>query len=230
MNVYNEHFRVNSKFESSMKSKNNRIQRYKEPRGFPLILPASESALYSMDHDISLHLLEKFRAEKELEMKQNLPEKEEDDEDFDNSFDQDSLDDEMPFDFDATRERCSNTEKRTFKFEPLTTLNLVKGEKEVDMEMDIEEVKSDRENVREENKNNFGSISALFKSTKLESQTDHLNPFDSCESEGLRLQRTSNISCKATLPDNQMLRFSDLENMEDDFDMSEIPQSLSFKR
>jgi len=90
MNVYNESFRVNAKFEATTKSKNNRILRYKEPRGFPLSLPTSESALYTMDHDITLHLLEKFRTDKEHELKKKQVEKEEEHHDFDDSFDPDS--------------------------------------------------------------------------------------------------------------------------------------------
>ncbi len=234
MKVYNDCFEVNSKFESSSKSKNNRIQRYKDPRGFPLVLPPGEKALYSMDHDITLHLLDKFKAEKENELRQLEKEKKKSAlEELNNSFDPDSCDDEMPFDFETSRARYSNTEKRTSKFDPLSTRSMVKGDQAVDIDMEMEEAKSETEKVHEENKNNFGSISVLFKSNAEEKPKETLSPFDGNESEGLRLQRSSNISCKATLPANQMLRFSDLENMDDeyeDFDMNDVPQTLSFKR
>ena len=65
LNVYNQSFRTNAKFEGESKSKNDRIEKYKDPRGFPLKLSSNEAALYSFDEEITVHLLNKFTTEKE---------------------------------------------------------------------------------------------------------------------------------------------------------------------
>lgn len=144
-----------------------------------MVLPPGESAVYSMDHDITVHLLDKFRAEKEEELERQKKEEQAIHQELNNSFDPDSCDDDMPFDFESRRARCSNTEKRTSKFDPLSTLSLVKQTKQMDVDMEMEEEKSETEKVLEENKNNFGSISVLFKSGTEEQQTQNLSPFDS---------------------------------------------------
>jgi len=104
----------------------------------------------------------------------------------------------VQFDFGSSLPRYSNTEKRTSKFDPLSSLKLLKSNKGADIDMDMEETNSDTKteakNVVEESKNNFGNICSLFKPNNKNKESQHMGPFDNCESEGLRLQRTSNIS------------------------------------
>lgn len=53
---------------------------------------------------------------------------------------------------------------------------------------------------------------------------------ESTSLQGLRLDRSSNVSAKPSLPTASLLRFSDLEKMDEDVEMEEIPEALSFKR
>lgn len=102
----------------------------------------------------------------------------------------------MPFDFDTSRVRYSNTEKRTSKFDPLNGLNLMKNVQANDVDMDMEEEKSE-ERKEQFNRPSLGSITSLFKSNIKESKniSDAFPPLDENSSlQGLRLERTSNIS------------------------------------
>lgn len=69
MTVYNRNYSVNSRFKADMKHRNNTIEKYKKPRGFPLKQKSNEKVLYSMDEEVTLKILEKFKMEKEKETK-----------------------------------------------------------------------------------------------------------------------------------------------------------------
>ena len=244
MNVYNQSFRTNAKFEGESKSKNDRIEKYKDPRGFPLKLSSNEVALYSFDEEITVHLLNKFTTEKEKVLEKKELQRMRADGGFNLSYsvDPDSCEDEIPFDFETERVRYSNTEKRTSNFNPFSSFNWVQSNKESDVDME-EEAKDEVNEIENINRPSLGNISALFKSHVGEptSENDELNNknegFDSVSAfedvpslQGQRLERTSNISWKSILPTNSMLRFSDFENMDEDVEMDGMPERLSFKR
>lgn len=201
MNVYNHNFGVNSKFKTDTKFKNAMIEKYKKPRGFPLKLKSYEDVLYSMDEAVTIKVLENFKAEKDKEAaKKREMERKIADKPFSAtcSIDPDSEEDEMPFDFEAGRVRYSNTEKRTSKFDPLSSLSLMKNVHVNDVDMEVEEEdKSETSKPEKANRPSLGSISSLFKSNLGESKdiTDAFPSLDDSSSlQGLRLKRTSNIS------------------------------------
>jgi hypothetical protein len=236
MRVYNHNFEVNSSFTAKLKFKNSTIEKYKTPRGFPLKLKPNEKLLYSMDEEVTPSILEKLKVIKEdYSMKKQVERTLRRDE-FNSSFSlgSDSCDDDIPFALETVRAKGTNPEKRTSKFDPFSSLKLAKqpAASDVDMEVD-EESKSEVSQEQQSERPSLGSISALFKPNHADAE----DPMEACpfgnerpSLKGLRLERSSNVSCKPSLPTSSMLRFSDLEKMDDDVDMEERPERLSFKR
>ena len=66
--------------------------------------------------------------------------------------------------------------------------------------------------------------------------TDNKNTIDSCPFAAANsslygnIERTSNYEPKPSLPTTSMLRFSDLEKMEEDAEMEETPEKLIFRK
>lgn len=235
MKVYNENFEANRKFVADMEFKNATIEKYKIPRGFPLKLKPSESYLYNMEEGITYSLLEKIKKEKEKEREVRNIERTMVEDDFSNSFsvDTDSCDDEIPFGLETERVRASNPEKRMSKFDPLSSLKLLKSFNQKDVDMSDEEAKSEVSEEEKCNRQSLGGINAFARSSLNTANND----LDSCpffeatsSLRGLRLERSSHVEGKPSLPTSSILRFSDLEKMDEDVDMEETPERLSFKR
>ena len=66
--------------------------------------------------------------------------------------------------------------------------------------------------------------------------TENKNTVDSCPFSASNsslygnLEKTSNYEFKPSMPTTSMLRFSDLEKMEEDVEMEEIPEKLIFRK
>jgi hypothetical protein len=233
MKIYNDNFEANSKFSSDMEFKNRTIEKYKSMRGFPLKLKPTEKLVYSMEDGISFSILEKIKAEKETQETQSQQEHNAGS-DFSNSFsvDTDSCDDDMPFGMETEKVRNSNPEKRNSKFTPLCSLTLLKCDSIKDVEMSEEECKSKNSENEEEERPSFGNISEFIKSN----MTDNKNTLDSCPFSNANtslygnIEKASNYEPKPSLLTTSMLRFSDLEKMEEDVEMEEIPEKLFFRK
>lgn len=234
--IYNHNYEVNKKFTVDTEFKDRTIEKYKTPRGFPLKLKPTEARLYSMEESISVSELEKIKFEKEKEKEMRLKQQMARDDTRTNSFslDTDSCEDEPPFMLSVERARMSHPEKRTSKFEPLANLNVLKSWHQNDAHMsDDEESKSEVSQEERVPRPSLGGISAFIKNhaENYQENADE-GPFTQSRSslQGLILEKTGNTSGKPSLPTSSMIRFSDLEKMEDDVDMEETPERLTFSR
>jgi hypothetical protein len=159
IHVYNDNYQCNKKFIADMEFKNATIERYKEPRGFPLKLGECESKLYAIEEGVTRPQLEQVKMEKQVEQQQKEILKKAEQE-FHNKFDIDidsydeaGADVEKQNDFSSLfpvhltteRIRMSHPVKKQpeQKFEPLNTANLMKSlVQNRDANMDDEESKS----------------------------------------------------------------------------------------
>lgn len=237
MRVYNHNVEVDRKFNAELNFKNATILRYKEPKGFPLKLEKSESLLFSLEDGISLADLEKIKLEKQIEKERKEAELKAKEDEFSNSFsiDTDSCEEEIPFAMDVDHVRMSNPEKRTSKFDPLCSLNLIKGFENKDANMENEEDKSEVSKEESSEVQSFGSMRSFIKqNVAANKNTLDSCPFleASCEFPCLQMERKSNIDRnRNSLLSTTMLRFSDFEKMDDvDVDMDDMPEKLIFKR
>jgi hypothetical protein len=161
--IYNSNHEAFTKFTADTKFKNTIIERYKSTRNFPLKLSPSESILYSMDEEITLHMLDKLKDEREKERKQREIERMPREDEFSSfSNDTESCDEDIPFALESHNGGVSKPEKRSFKFDSFSSLRLMKSSQPKDDDMEIEESKS---NIYEQQSErpSMGSISALFK-------------------------------------------------------------------
>lgn len=162
--IYNSNFEAFKKFSADTKFKNNVIEKYKSVRGFPLKLSPSESILYSMDEEITFHILEKLKDEREKERKQREQVRIPREDEFScYSNDTESCDEEIPFVLETNKTRASHPEKRSPKFDPFSSLRLMKSCQPKDDDMDVEESKSELFQVQKCERPSLGSISVLFK-------------------------------------------------------------------
>ena len=150
MKVYNNNHEVNRKFFSEIEFRDNTISRYKQQRGFPLKLNKADAHLYAIEDGIGLSTLEKIKEEKDKEkqLKEQQKPPPKDDRSNSLSIDTDSCEEEFACATETERIRKSNPEKRTSKFDPLSSLSLVRTLKSNDVKMKEEsksEVSQDEE-------------------------------------------------------------------------------------
>ena len=240
INIYNENYEVNRKFTAEVEFKNSTIRKYKEQRGFPLKLADWNRKLYAIEDGITRVQLEEIKTQKQYEKEQKQQLKKADQEFTEKfGFESDSLDDTKPSTVDGQHKnilkgmRCSNPEKRMKPFGQIWSESLIKSLIQKDVNMD-EEAKSD---LNEETKHidlpKFGKIGHVFENKSKFGKA----PFDSwsfaqendSETSMPKLQRNSN--CIARSLTSKMIRFSDLEKIDDDVEMDDINAiSLTFKK
>lgn len=157
INVYNQNYRSNKATKADIEFKNSTIERYKEPRGFPLKVNETENRLYAIEDGVTITQLEQIKKEKQAEQQQKEMLKKAEQE-FSNKFDidLDSHDEQaesnnvnlkmlFPNGLSTERVRMSQPEKQPKqKFEPINTQSLMKSlvhpSNDVDMQ---EEAKSE---------------------------------------------------------------------------------------
>lgn len=162
--IYNSNFEAFNKFSADTKFKNTIIEKYKSVRGFPLKLSPSESILYSMDEEITYNILEKLKDEREKERRQREQVRIPREDEFScYSNDTESCDEEIPFVVETSKTRASHPEKRSPKFDPFSSLRLMKSCQPKDDDMEVEESKSELFEEQKCERPSLGSISALFK-------------------------------------------------------------------
>lgn len=237
MRVYNHNFRMNSKFLAEMSFKDKTIEKYKSIRGFPLQLKPTEKIVYAMEDGVTMSMLEKIKNEKDKEQEQRQRQLQRNiiDSDFSNSFsvDTDSYDEDIPpFCLETEGGRMSNPEKRSSKFNNLCPLKLLKSTVQKDVEMgDDEESKTSEPDQSE--RPSFGNISDFIKSNMTENKhTIDVSQFSdeaSCHP-WTSNRKSQKHTLKPSLPMTSMLRFSDLEKMDEDMEVEEMPQKPTFKK
>lgn len=236
MDVYNSNVEINRKFTSEMESRNAEVQRYKESRGFPLKLDQSDFLLYSIEDGISISLLEKIRIERQSEKERKETLQKDKPEIFSSSFsiDSENEDDEADGCMDVDNGRALNLEKRNSKLDPLCPFNLIREFEQKDVNMEFEESKS---GTNEEEKTEVQSISSInsFIKRNVRANKDPFEQSDFQDAMGdvqsSKFERKSNIEkSRYSSLSNNMIRFSDLEKMDEDAEMEEIPERLTFKK
>ena len=236
MDVYNSNVEINKKFTSDMEYRNAEVVKYKESRGFPLKLDQSDFLLYSIEDGISISLLEKIRIEKQNEKERKETLQKDKPEIFSNSFsiDSENEDDDLDGWMEIDNARSSNLEKRMSKFDPLWPFNLIREFEQRDVNMEFEESKS---GTNEEEKTEVQSISSMCSFIKKNAWANK-DPFDKSpfqdsigEMQWMKFERKSNIEkSRYSSLSNNMIRFSDLERMDEDAEMEEVPERLTFKK
>ena len=235
MNVYNSNIEIYKNFCSDMEARDKEVLKYKESRGFPLKLNQTDFLLYAIEDGISISLLEKIRIEKQDKKGRKETQQKDKQEVFSNSFsiDSENEEDDLSNGMEVDNVRMSNPERRAANLDSLCPFNFIREFEPRDVNMECEELKSE---TNEEEKTEIQSISSMSSfikknANKIRDPFEQSNSQDPiCDLQWTKFERKSNVekSRFSSLSSN-MIRFSDLEKMDEDADMDEVPERLTLK-